>query len=189
MRHFTGAVSFTWGIAMHPTIIFVITAALLVAVVSDLHSRRIPNWLVFPLMGGGISIQFWLQGWNGCAASLEGVFLIVLLYSIPFLAGQMGAGDIKLLAAIAAWVGPHQALIAFAVAGISGGIFALIWVGVYGSIPLMLRNVCRLLCFWRRGRPRSGEDEMRGEIPQPIKIPYSPAIAIGTVASFLLTHS
>jgi prepilin peptidase CpaA len=172
---------------MHLTI-FIISVALLIAMGTDLHARRIPNWLVFPLLCGGIFIQYWQRGWTGCAAGLEGIFLIVLLYSIPFIAGGMGAGDIKLLAAIAAWIGPHQALIAFVVAGLAGGILALAWVILNGSFPQTVRNVLRLLCFWRRRKPQYVSDLTDSTRLQSHMMPYSPAIAIGTVVSFLLTH-
>lgn len=163
----------------------IIAAALLVAVTTDLIARRIPNWLVFPLMACGLTVQTLQKGWSGCIGSLEGIFLIVLLYSIPYLAGGLGAGDVKLLAAIAAWVGPHQAFFAFVAASIAGGMIALGWVMLNGTFLQTMRRALHLLCFWKRIKNESNSTPAGAGIPRSHMIPYSPAIAIGTAVSFL----
>ncbi len=85
-------------IAWWPTLI-----VLVVATFTDLRSRRIPNWLVFPFMIAGMVVSGGLHGWSGIAHSLAGWALGGLLFGILSLMGGMGMGDVKLCAAIGAW--------------------------------------------------------------------------------------
>src|SRR3954468_6696717 len=85
---------------------------LLVATVSDLRSRRIPNWLVLPFLVGGIVFSTVARGWSGLAHSLEGVLVAAVLLGIFRFLGGMGMGDVKLCASVGAWIGPQQLLFA-----------------------------------------------------------------------------
>ena len=98
--------SFAWW----PTV-----AVLAVVTFTDLRSRRIPNWLVLPFLLAGIVISPWRQnwpgigrslGWHGIGQSFAGFGIGLLVCGIFFWMGGMGAGDVKLAAAIGAWVGP-----------------------------------------------------------------------------------
>lgn len=163
-----------------------VLVALVVAVISDLRSRRIPNWLVLPLLTGGIAASCWLRGWTGLLYSIEGVALGLVIFLIPFLLGGMGAGDVKLCAAIGAWIWPQQLLIAVIVTGLAGGIIAVFAALCGGYLREVLRNTSEIVLFWDK---KSRQADKR--IPQANgvrrTIPYSPAIAIGTALSFLAT--
>jgi prepilin peptidase CpaA len=154
-------------------------AVLVVATFTDVRSRRIPNWLVFPFFGMGVLAAGWLHGWQGVGQSLEGAGLGLLLYGILFWMGGMGAGDVKLCAAIGAWIGPSQLLISLVFTGLVGGAMALGW-AVWGGFLKELFLHTGDLVF------RSKE---RGEVvlsnPLRRKMPYAPAIAIGTLISFI----
>jgi prepilin peptidase CpaA len=108
--------SFAWW----PTI-----AVLVVATFTDLRSRRIPNWLVLPFMVAGLIVPAWLHGWHGLAQSLEGFALGAVIYGFLSLIGGMGMGDVKLVAAIGAWIGPEQLAIALLLTAMAGGLMAL----------------------------------------------------------------
>jgi len=140
--------SFAWW----PTI-----AVLLIATCTDLHSRRIPNWLVLPFMAAGFLVPAWFHGWQGFVQSLEGFALGALIYGLLSFFGGMGMGDVKLVAAIGAWIGPRQLGTAMLLTAIAGGILALGWAIVGG---------------------------FKGEVWKSRKIPYAPAIAVGTLFSF-----
>lgn len=165
----------------------VVLAVVCVATVADLRSRRIPNWLVFPFFGAGVVANCVLSGWHGLGHSLEGAGLGLLLYGILFFLGGMGAGDVKLCAAIGAWIGPMQLIYALVFTGLAGGLMALAW-AVWGGFLGEL--------FQHTGDLAFGTKQDRGEAvltnPKRRKMPYAPAIAIGTVISYLastpLTH-
>src|SRR5665213_3227917 len=112
----------THSIAWWPTV-----AVLAVATFTDLRSRRIPNWLVLPFMVGGIGVSTWLHGWHGFGQSMGGLGLGLLIFGFLFWMGGMGMGDVKLCAAIGAWVGPSQLMLALVLIGLVGGVMALGW--------------------------------------------------------------
>jgi prepilin peptidase CpaA len=77
----------------------------LVGGMHDLLTRRIPNWLTFPAMLLGLIGQAWLFGASGALDSLLGILLGLAVLLPVYLLGYMGAGDVKLLMAVGAWLG------------------------------------------------------------------------------------
>jgi prepilin peptidase CpaA len=152
------------SIAWWPTLIVVG-----VATITDLRSRRIPNWLVLPFLPLGIAVSGWFGGWHGVLQSLEGAGLGILIFGILYLKFGMGAGDVKLCAAIGAWIGPSQFLMAAVLTALAGGLVILLWA--------IARSLLRLL-GWRNREQTSFRGLME------TKMPYAPAIAIGTLMSF-----
>ena len=117
------------SIALWPTVIVVA-----VATFTDLRSRRIPNWLVFPFLLAGILVSGALHGWLGLAHSLEGIALGGLLFGVLSWLGGMGMGDVKLCAAIGAWIGPFAVADCLGHHGNRRGHYG-IWLGSQGRIP------------------------------------------------------
>ena len=89
------------SIAWWPTIICVS-----IATVTDVRSRRIPNWLAVPFLIAGVVVSTMAYGWSGLAHSVGGVMLAALLLGLFYLAGGMGMGDVKLCAGMGAWIWP-----------------------------------------------------------------------------------
>jgi prepilin peptidase CpaA len=166
------------SIAWWPTLV-----VLAVATYTDLRSRRIPNWLVLPFMAAGIAIAGWTHGWHGIGQSLAGLGLGAVLFGILGLMGGMGMGDVKLCAAIGAWIGPSQLIVALVITGLAGGVMALCWAAAGGFLGDLFKNTGNLLLgFKERGlRPHP---EIVLDNPLARKMPYAPAIAIGTLVSF-----
>jgi prepilin peptidase CpaA len=166
------------SLAWWPTLI-----VLAVATFTDLRFRRIPNWLVLPFLLAGIAVSGWLYGWHGIGQSFEGLGLGVLIYGFLFWVGGMGAGDVKLCAAIGAWIGPGQLFIALVLTGIVGGIMVLCWAAFGGFFRELFKGTSDLVFVWK---PGTGSDP-DGALSNPVrrKMPYAPAIAIGTLISFL----
>ena len=88
----------------HPYAWWPTLAVLVVATVTDIRSRRIPNWLVFPFLLAGLVVSTWVAGWHGLGESLGGMLLGGLIYGLMAMMGGMGMGDVKLCAAIGAWI-------------------------------------------------------------------------------------
>ena len=164
--------SFAWW----PTLI-----VLSVATFTDLRNRRIPNWLVVPFLALGIVVSTWLHGWHGLGQSFAGIGLGILLYGFLFWIGGMGAGDVKLAAAIGAWIGPNQLFFALVVTAMAGGIMALGWAAFGGWLKELFNGASDLTFGFGSAAVRQ---EMALANPAKRKMPYAPAIAIGTLISF-----
>jgi prepilin peptidase CpaA len=157
--------------------------AVIIATVSDIRSRRIPNWLVFPFLLAGMVVSAVTRGWSGLGQSVAGVLVAAFLLGIFYWLGGMGMGDLKLCAAIGAWIGPQQLLLALVVMGLAGGVMALVWAICGGFLKESLSGASDLVFgFRKRGfRPHA---TLVLTNPSTRKMPYAPAIAIGTIFSF-----
>lgn len=166
------------SIAWWPTVI-----VLAVATFTDLRSRRIPNWLVLPFLVAGIAVSGWLHGWHGIGHSLAGIAVGGVLFGVLSMMGGMGMGDVKLCAAIGAWIGPGQLLTALVLTGIVGGIMALCWAAAGGFLGELFSGTGDLV-FGLKDRGLKTDPELTLKNPLARKMPYAPAIAIGTLVSF-----
>jgi prepilin peptidase CpaA len=166
------------SVAWWPTLIVVA-----VATFTDLRSRRIPNWLVLPFLVAGIAVSGWMHGWHGILLSLAGLGVGSLLFGILCFMGGMGMGDVKLCAAIGAWIGPSQMLTALVMTGIAGGLIALCWAAVGGFMGELFSGTGELL-FGLKKRGLRPHPDLVLDNPLTRKMPYAPAIAIGTLFSF-----
>ncbi len=138
----------------------------LVATVTDLRSRRVPNWLTLPVLAAGLVVSGVAGGMAGLARSAAGAGLAVLLLSAFCLLRGMGWGDLKLCAAVGTWIGPGQLGLALVATAIAGGVAAavlLLWKGLGYRLP----------------------NRLTLDDPAAFKLPYAPAIAVGTLFSFL----
>jgi len=108
--------------------VWLVTGTLVVAAVIDGWMLKVPNWLTFPMIATGWAYSTWYFGLEGLGWSLlgtvVGLALLLPLYSI----GGMGAGDVKLLAGVGAWVWPMATLYAFCLSAVLGGVIAMLMV-------------------------------------------------------------
>src|SRR5215469_12710351 len=166
------------SIAWWPTLL-----VLAVATFTDLRSRRIPNWLVLPFLVAGICTSGWTSGWHGIEQSLAGLGLGAALFGFFSWMGGMGMGDVKLCAAIGAWIGPSQLLVALVLTGMAGGVIAFCWALAGGFLGDLFKSTGDLV-FGMRKRGMRPHPELVLDNPLARKMPYAPAIAIGTLISF-----
>lgn len=166
----------TW--AWWPTSVVVVAAT-----ITDVRSRRIPNWLVLPFMVLGLIVSAYTRGWAGVCQGLGGFALGALVCGLLAFLGGMGMGDVKLCAAIGLWIGPGQLVTALVLTGLAGGVLALGWALIGGFFRSTLDNIIDLIRHMgRRGlRPHP---KLTISNPDARKMPYAPAIAIGTLMSF-----
>ncbi|HUB52176.1 MAG TPA: prepilin peptidase [Terracidiphilus sp.] len=168
----------------HPWISWPTLLVVSVATVTDLLSRRIPNWLVFPYWLAGIVVSGVLFGWHGVLQSFEGAGVAIGIFGVFFLLGGMGAGDVKLCAAVGAWIGPWQTLLALIFTALAGGVIVIVWAAFGGFLSELFKGTGDLMAGWKRGAIRDPEATI--ENPKRRKIPYAPAIAVGTLFSFFV---
>ncbi len=170
--------------ATHSIAWWPILAAVLIAVVWDVRYRRIPNWLVFPLLVGGIGISTAVQGWHGLGQSALGILLAAVAVGAFYCLGGMGMGDVKLCAAIGAWIGPAQLGLALVMTGFAGGVMALGWAICGGFLRESLDGAGELVLGMRKRGVRPHSTLVLSNASTR-KMPYAPAIAVGTILSFL----
>lgn len=175
--------SFAWW----PTLV-----VLAVATFTDLRSRRIPNWLVLPYLLAGVVISPWRHdwggsnrtfGWHGLGQSCAGLGLGLLIYGFLFWLGGMGSGDMKLCAAIGAWIGLEQTFWAVFYTALAGGIMAICWIAYHKIFRKLLRYASDLVSGGKRSKV-GGDAESSLDDLMKRKMPYAPAIAVGTLVSF-----
>jgi prepilin peptidase CpaA len=166
------------SIAWWPTVI-----VLAIATFTDLRSCRIPNWLVLPFLAAGIGVSGWTRGWHGLEQSLLGICLGSLIFGFFCWLGGMGMGDVKLCAAIGAWIGPSQLMLALVMTGIAGGIMVLCWAIAGGFLGDLFQGTGDLILSFKKRGVRPHPDFVLDN-PLTRKMPYAPAIAVGTLFSF-----
>src|SRR5438270_8875690 len=92
-----------------------VCVTLIVAAYIDGKQLRVPNWITFPMVLSGLAYNAWIGGWGGFSAALVGMCVglacLLPLYSV----GGMGAGDVKLMAGVGAWLGASITFSAFCV--------------------------------------------------------------------------
>jgi len=145
------------------------------AAVIDLRTRRIPNILTATLAAVGIGLAAAGFGRVGLGAALLGCLLGLAFMMPGHIFGATGAGDVKLLAAAGALLGPKDTIYAFLYTAIAGGVLALVVAVARRRLSQTLESTSRLV---------SGSEEARTEIESTSsdnRFAYAPAIAIGVV--------
>ena len=158
---------------------------LALACLSDLRTRRIPNVLTFSAAGAGLLFHLVSGGLSAAGWSVAGWFVGALLFLPMFALRGMGAGDVKLMAAVGAWLGPLQVVIAALATSISGGVIAVVVALFYGYLRQALSNLYLLFMHWRMAGVRPLEQvTLRGTTGP--RLAYALPIAIGTMVTLWL---
>ena len=147
----------------------------------DAKTRRIPNYLTLLAALSGLGFQFGAHGWQGLGQGLLGLCVGFVLMIGFYLKGGMGAGDIKALAALGAWLGPLPTLYLFMYMGLAGVPLIIFFLWRRGELAAKTREwgtlvVNRLLL---RSQPSSPSPA-----PPPNKadaLPYAVAMALGMI--------
>ena len=152
------------------------------ACVTDVRSRRIPNVLTFGAAAAGVLFHALAPTGSGGLTAVEGWLVGAAMFVVPFALGGLGGGDLKLLAAIGAWLGPAGAMWTGLYTGIAGGVMALVVSAYHGYLRQALSNVWFILQHWRvmGVQPLSGFtlDTARGP-----RLAYALPIFAGLVAA------
>jgi prepilin peptidase CpaA len=174
------------------SIFFVTGILVVVAAILDVYTRKIPNLLTVPAVLAGLVWNLSLYGWRGALSSFLGLCLGMGVLLVFYVLGGMGAGDVKLLGAVGALVGPQQVFYALILTALVGGVLALAYVIIKRAFSQTVFNlkgiVLSLPQVFIGGGLKSmlAGDRVPLERQNSIAFPYGVAIATGTLLSFLV---
>ena len=164
-----------------------VLVVVLAAAATDIHRRRIPNWLTLSGVCAGLALNTFLSGWRGLGTSVTGLLLGFGAYILLYALRAMGAGDVKLMAAVGAIVGPANWFAIFIASALAGGVLAIILMVWKGRIKQTLLNTLYItgeLIHLRAPYERRSELDVKD--PRALNMPHGVAIAAGTLACLWL---
>jgi len=168
--------------------IWLVSGLLVLAAVIDGWKLKVPNWLTFPMVIGGWVYSTAAFGWEGLAWSLVGTGVGLVLLLPAYAIGGMGAGDVKLLAGVGAWVWGTVTFYAFCLSAVCGGLIALGMV-FYRGKPHHHRQqfwsiLNEILVVRNPEQLSTIAADRKGSM---LLLPYGIPIAIGTIVYFCWT--
>jgi prepilin peptidase CpaA len=163
-----------------------LSALAIIVIYYDVRYRRIPNAFVLSTLVSGLIINSIFGGFNGALSSLAGCALALGLMLVPHILGALGAGDVKLFAAIGSLVGLKLVIPTFIIVVLAGGALAIYTMLRNGTVRHTMHGVLRifvgLLPGWQM--PRFGTPaDLRHTIP------YGVAIMLGTIISLVTARA
>jgi prepilin peptidase CpaA len=157
------------------------------AAATDLVKFKVYNALTFPALAAGLLTSTLIGGWIGLAQSLAGAaagFSVLVLF---FAMGGVGAGDVKLLTALGAWLGPVMTIETALAAVIAAGVYASILVVVRGDFLFTLVETIETVRSLRHpSRWRVPSKRVEHEVSRPDRrrrlVPFAAMTCIGYFA-------
>ena len=150
------------------------------AAVSDVRERLIPNRLTYPAMVAGLILQLALHGWRGLLLSAGGGLLFGGIFLLFYLVRAMGAGDVKLAAALGCIVGADALFRVMFATALAGAALAIVFMVVSGRVLRTLRNTFSVAAFHARHGLRT-HPLVNLDNPTSVRMPYGLAFAAGTL--------
>jgi prepilin peptidase CpaA len=165
-------------------LLFALLCALLMAGI-DVKSRRIPNYLTLTTALSGLAFRGVFYGISGLLDGFLGLLLGCALLFLPYYLKGMGAGDVKALAALGAWLGPKATFCLFIYMSLAGGLMAVAFLWWRGLLWQKLRRakVYVVNCILSQKLAASPQ-ATPGQSSEVQGIPYGVAIAMGMLTVF-----
>lgn len=152
------------------------------AAIFDVWQRRVPNWITLPALLVAIGLNLFLFETPGLWFSLEGVGLALLIYFPLYLLRGMGAGDVKLMAAIGAAVGWADWVGILFLTTFFGGVAAIVAITRRHRVAETLHNMSLIvLSVAHRRAPYEVNPELDVKNDRGVRLPHAAAIACGVV--------
>lgn len=170
---------------MNSYILLGVTVCVSFAAVIDVFTQKIPNWLTLPSMAVGLCLNCWFFGSTGLFSSAQGLLVGFGLLFLVYRLGGMGGGDVKLLAAVGAFVGPRMVFYSFIWMALVGGVLAILLIAYKKAFGQTLQNLKVLLMGWLL-QTHSGDANLTIKNQALLKLPYGVAIALGTILAVFL---
>lgn len=158
--------------------------ALAMALYYDVKEQKIKNFITYPAAMLGLALNMTEHGLAGLGFTLVGWLIPVTVLGLFYVTNIMGAGDIKLFAAIGAIMGLPFTVYSFVYSVFFGGLIALAVLLKRRQFCLRMKRIYEYLCFvavTRRIQPYCAKNDKQG------KFIFSSAIVPGTILHLLLT--
>lgn len=173
-------------IISHPSSFYLALAvvAALVAAFWDIRTRRIPNWLTLSACLAGLAVHCAYGGTKDMLIAFTAALVGGGIFVIFFVAGGMGGGDVKLMAAIAAIVGFHSLFQVMVLTAMMGGVFAVCLALTRGRLKQTIHNI-KLLLVHHRYQGLTPHPEINVANRKTLRLPYAIAIAAGCLITYI----
>src|SRR5689334_2852325 len=166
---------------------YLLAGALLVACVGavwDVFTYRIPNGVTYSAIALSFIVHWLLEGPMGLLWALLGLLIGGGMFLVLYLLHTMGAGDVKLMAAVGAFAGPSKTVEISLYSAIAGGILALIVALYKGRLRRTLGNLMDLLRFHAAVGAET-HPTLNLHNPEAMRFAYGVAIFAGTLYVFV----
>jgi prepilin peptidase CpaA len=162
-----------------------VIAVALAACIWDVRTGRIPNALTFGAAAAALAFSLVQGGLAGLGWSAVGWLTAAVLFFPVFVLRGMGAGDVKLLAALGAWFGGPNVLYLAVYTALAGGAMAFLAIAWSGYVRETFRNLWLMLNLWRTVgfRPVPG---LTLETSRGPRLAYAVPIAAGALTTLWL---
>lgn len=168
-------------------VVWIVTLVLLEAAVIDGRQLRVPNWLTYHFAAAGLLYAAWMGGSSGFSWSLAGAGVGLLTLLPLYAIGGMGAGDVKLMAGMGAWIGPIHTFWAFVGTAIAGGLIAVAMVVASGELIkhlAMFQTIGHEIISVRD--PVMLAERAAERKKSMMLLPYAIPIAVGSISYFVM---
>ena len=153
-----------------------------IAAIFDWRERRVPNWLTLPGLVVSIALNWFLYETPGLWMSFKGLGIALLIYFPLFMIRGMGAGDVKLMAAVGAATGWQNWLGIFFLTAIFGGVSAILLILLRKRSKATLQNMALIASsLMNRQSPHEVSPELDVKSESGLRLPHAIAIAFGTI--------
>lgn len=156
------------------------TACALIGSIFDVKSRRIPNFITMPAFVFGLALHLALGGWKQLLTSLAAGVICGAIFLVFYLAGGMGAGDVKLILAVGCIAGLSHVAYLLVLTALSGGVMAIVWAMARGRLQQTIMNVGELASHHRHEGLQPHPD-LNLKNAATLRLPYALAIAGGSI--------
>jgi prepilin peptidase CpaA len=172
---------------LEKVIIYLVIASLcaIIGAGFDIKTRRIPNLLTGPALLVGLLLHLGIDSWRGLLTSFAAASLCGLIFLIFYLAGGMGAGDVKLMAAVASIAGLPSTPYLLILIALAGGVMGVGFAMMRGQLKQTLFNVGALASHHAHAG-LTPHPELNVRNSAALRLPYGIAIAVGSVATLYL---